>query len=322
MLIGTVDIKNSENFFPGGQEGQKNSPTPKKRSDYYPFGLQMPGRTQNASNPNDDAKFKGYLLEQQGDLGVYHAEARLYDPVVGRFMQTDPLAEERPGYTPYNYVRNNPLIFIDPTGLLDDFALNKETGELTLVRETDDDFDRIVRTDKDGNVKTKGSGFLGFLVRGSKKGEAKVDIDNVEKRILKDGMNLKTEGNFIDIGGEGQASTKGVDDFLVQLSDHLNKEIAGFELSKKGQSDISHVFIGGFANNTAQSSTAGLNFSTRPELMGNVTARTSFHTHLSRFDSRSRFSPSGADRQFKRNQLEINSTLKFFILTNKGRIPF
>ena len=38
--------------------------------DYYPFGLQMPGRTQNASNPNDDQKFTGYLLKQDGDLGI------------------------------------------------------------------------------------------------------------------------------------------------------------------------------------------------------------------------------------------------------------
>jgi len=84
--------------------------------DYYPFGLQMPGRTQNASNPNDDQKFTGYLLEQEGDLGIYHAEARLYDPVVGRFMQRDPLADEFPGWSSYTYTFNNPLRYIDPDG--------------------------------------------------------------------------------------------------------------------------------------------------------------------------------------------------------------
>lgn len=84
--------------------------------DYYPFGLQMPERTQNASNPNDDSKFTGYLLEQNGDLEIYHAEARLYDPVIGRFMQVDPMSQLYPGHTPYHYVLNNPLSLIDPTG--------------------------------------------------------------------------------------------------------------------------------------------------------------------------------------------------------------
>ncbi|TVQ12660.1 MAG: RHS repeat-associated core domain-containing protein [Balneolaceae bacterium] len=84
--------------------------------DYYPFGLQMPGRTQNASNPNDDTKFTGYELEQQGGLGLYHAGARMYDPVIGRFMSVDPHAAIYPSLSPYVYVSNNPLRYIDPDG--------------------------------------------------------------------------------------------------------------------------------------------------------------------------------------------------------------
>ena len=32
------------------------------------------------------------------------------------------LADRRPGLSPYNYVQNNPLIRIDPTGMLDDWV--------------------------------------------------------------------------------------------------------------------------------------------------------------------------------------------------------
>jgi RHS repeat-associated protein len=96
--------------------------------DYYPFGLQMPGRTQNASNPNDDAKFTGYELEQDcetdstGDcindvtLGLYHAGARMYDPFSGRFLSIDPYAAQFPDWSPYNYAMNNPINMIDPDG--------------------------------------------------------------------------------------------------------------------------------------------------------------------------------------------------------------
>jgi len=136
MLIGTVDIKNSENFFPGGQEGQKNSPTPKKRSDYYPFGLQMPGRTQNASNPHDDEKFTGYELEQQGDLGIYHAGARLYDHEIGRFYAQDRFKGKYPSMTPYQYAANNPVGFIDVNG---DSIVDNNGNVVNVSFDTDDD---------------------------------------------------------------------------------------------------------------------------------------------------------------------------------------
>ena len=85
--------------------------------DYYPFGLQMPGRSQQQyGSPLTDVKFTGHELNQEGGLGIYHAGARLYDPEIGRFMQQDPLTGMYPGWSPYVYALNNPLIYIDPDG--------------------------------------------------------------------------------------------------------------------------------------------------------------------------------------------------------------
>ena len=79
----------------------------------------MPGRSSNSANPNDDYKFTGYEKDDEAGLNLYHAGARMYDPVVPRFLQIDPLHMERPGLSPFNYAQNNPLTRIDPNGMLD-----------------------------------------------------------------------------------------------------------------------------------------------------------------------------------------------------------
>ncbi|MCH8495678.1 MAG: RHS repeat-associated core domain-containing protein, partial [Balneolales bacterium] len=103
-------------------------------TDYYPFGLPMPTRSGNTSNAHDMIKFTGYEAEDEGDLGWYHAEARTYDPYIGRFTSVDPMAHLYPGHTPYHYVLNNPLIFIDPTGMTVDFFKNFVTGDVIWLQ--------------------------------------------------------------------------------------------------------------------------------------------------------------------------------------------
>ena len=87
-------------------------------TDYYPFGMVMPGRAGNISLSNDRVKFTGYLLEEEGEQDTYHAEARGYDPVIGRFTSRDPLTGKMPGWNPYHYSFNNPNSYVDPSGLI------------------------------------------------------------------------------------------------------------------------------------------------------------------------------------------------------------
>ncbi|MFN5772337.1 RHS repeat domain-containing protein, partial [Flavobacterium sp.] len=53
-------------------------------------------------------------------LNVYDFSARVYDPADGRFWQVDPKAEhlKQVGMSPYSAFANNPIRYIDPTGMI------------------------------------------------------------------------------------------------------------------------------------------------------------------------------------------------------------
>jgi RHS repeat-associated protein len=85
--------------------------------DYYPFGLQMPERgVSGGYRYGFNGKEKDDEMHREGD--TYDFGARIYDSRLGRWLSLDPLQAKYPSFTPYSFVNNSPLIFIDPDGKL------------------------------------------------------------------------------------------------------------------------------------------------------------------------------------------------------------
>ena len=80
-------------------------------NDYYPFGLT---HTTVPTSQKIKYLYNGKELQSFGDLDY---GARRYDPALGIWRRPDPLAEKYFGYSPYSYCANNPLKYIDPTGM-------------------------------------------------------------------------------------------------------------------------------------------------------------------------------------------------------------
>jgi RHS repeat-associated protein len=70
------------------------------------------GAVRSQSSPHDNRwLFAGE--QRDSESGYDYLRNRYYDPEVGRFLSQDPIMADHP----YVYVRNNPVRFIDPSGL-------------------------------------------------------------------------------------------------------------------------------------------------------------------------------------------------------------
>ncbi len=85
---------------------------------YDPFG-EIVGRQETFPQPFKFVGQYGVIAEPNG---LYYMRARYYDPSVGRFISEDPLGLGGGDVNLFAYVRNNPVLMIDPGGLLAEIA--------------------------------------------------------------------------------------------------------------------------------------------------------------------------------------------------------
>jgi RHS repeat-associated protein len=89
--------------------------------DYYPFGLEI---NRTPYTPKNEYLYN--RKELQEETQSYDFSARGYDPLAVHWNTIDPLAEVSRRWSPYSYVMDNPIRFIDPDGMETEDEINED----------------------------------------------------------------------------------------------------------------------------------------------------------------------------------------------------
>ena len=102
---------------------------------YTPFGEQ---RSASAGIAQVPYGFAGH--EEDADLGLVNMKGRLYDPLIGQFLQADPIvgANGNQGLNRFAYVNNSPLNLLDPMGQFPSLAQMWDSASSWVVNAVKD----------------------------------------------------------------------------------------------------------------------------------------------------------------------------------------
>ena len=94
---------------------------------------------EGTSNTNQAYKYNGKELNRMHGLDWYDYGTRNYDAALPVWTTVDPAADRYPNISPYAYCANNPIIYIDPTGMYIEEGSQKEwerrKGDVTSQRD-------------------------------------------------------------------------------------------------------------------------------------------------------------------------------------------
>jgi RHS repeat-associated protein len=116
------------------------------RHDYLPFGEELfagtGGRTIAQGYIGDSVRQKFTSYEADAETGLNFAQARYHSSIQGRFSSADPTMLSVDIGAPqslnrYSYVMNDPLSWIDPSGMFSEFDFQEGQGQEPRVTDAD-----------------------------------------------------------------------------------------------------------------------------------------------------------------------------------------
>src|SRR5699024_9516281 len=188
--------------------------------------------------------------EEQPELGLnwhdYHA--RNYDAALGRWMNVDPLAEKYFSISPYVYVANNPIIYIDPDGkdiipVHGTWTDIKTWGDLSGIRKASNNL-------YSDNQLGKSYGWSGNNFSGARSDAAIGLIDHVRAQMQSEDFNGK-----ITLAGHSHGGNVSVEalNMMVEMEEFNDVELNlltintpvrdDYQLSEKALERVNHVNV-------------------------------------------------------------------------------
>jgi RHS repeat-associated protein len=169
-------------------------------SDYYPFGMQMPGRHWTADS-SDEYRFGFNGMEKDNEVkghgNSYNFNARMYDPRLGRFLSVDPKFSKFPKRSPYVGFNNTPIFFVDPSGETGVAHVEKnEDGKTTKITIEADIHVKGASTEQIDKMNKK----FNQIVSEGKSDGVKVEFD-VTFKSYSDFSSQKTDKQFLQKSG-------------------------------------------------------------------------------------------------------------------------
>ncbi|ABW67507.1 YD repeat-containing protein [Desulfosudis oleivorans Hxd3] len=117
-MIATVGAADTTRYFHTDHLGSTTVLTDETGQVAYGFGY-LPYGLDREPGTNDPTPYKFTGQEQDSETGLYNYNARLYDPAIGLFTRADtivPNFADPQTLNRYTYCRNNPLVYVDPSG--------------------------------------------------------------------------------------------------------------------------------------------------------------------------------------------------------------
>jgi RHS repeat-associated protein len=183
-----------------------------------------------------------------------------------------------------------------------DYKIDKD-GNITLIKENGRKQDRLFRVNEDGKIRA-------------------MQKINVAPGILKDGLNLMTTDEVINVNGTNpdgspQPKLTDVEEFLIDYTDYIaNKEMTGVYLVAPGEDDPYAVYIDEYKDHFQKTSTLSLD-ATKINMKH---VHTHYHTHPKGvYDPVNQTRAGLKDKRMKQNQ--IDNYKRFIILTNDWSSP-
>ena len=192
----------------------------------------MPQRTYNS--PDYRYGFNGKEKDESGEFGnltTYDYGFRIYNPGIGKFLSVDPLTQEYPFYTPYQFAGNKPINSIDLDGLeeleVHSAYWTKKLLEMDLAYMTEDEIIAEV-----SRINTKGYKDDNSKEYANKYYESKGNVASVvsaEDNLKLTGYTNANDGSVIKFTIYSTADGGAIEVFFPEIAKGMEGQLEGYQ---------------------------------------------------------------------------------------------